>query len=76
MILGSATPALETRHVADRGELERLVLASRIGGRPMPAVVSAYCFGTSPPKRLPLPPARTRAAQLVMNTTVLKPIRN
>ncbi len=38
VILGSATPALETRHAADRGELERLVLASRIGGRPMPAV--------------------------------------
>jgi len=38
VILGSATPALETRHAADRGELERLVLASRIGSRPLPAV--------------------------------------
>ena len=38
MILGSATPALETRHAADRGEIERLVLASRIGSRPLPAV--------------------------------------
>ena len=38
LILGSATPALETRHRADRGELERLVLPRRVGGRPLPSV--------------------------------------
>jgi primosomal protein N' (replication factor Y) len=38
LILGSATPALETRHRADRGEIERLVLQRRIGGRPLPSV--------------------------------------
>jgi len=38
LVLGSATPALETRFAADRGELRRLVLAGRIGGRPLPAV--------------------------------------
>ena len=38
VILGSATPALESRFRADRGELQRLVLARRIGGRPLPAV--------------------------------------
>ena len=38
VVMGSATPALETRHAADRGELERLVLAHRIGGQPLPAV--------------------------------------
>ncbi|MDG2051998.1 MAG: primosomal protein N' [Myxococcota bacterium] len=38
LILGSATPALETRHRADRGELERLVLPQRVGGRPLPSV--------------------------------------
>jgi primosomal protein N' (replication factor Y) len=38
VVLGSATPALETRYAADRGELHRLVLAHRIGGRPLPAV--------------------------------------
>ena len=38
LILGSATPALETRFAADRGEVERLVLSHRIGGRPLPAV--------------------------------------
>jgi primosomal protein N' (replication factor Y) len=38
LVLGSATPALETRFAADRGELRRLVLPSRIGARPLPAV--------------------------------------
>jgi len=38
LVLGSATPALETRHAAERGALERLVLPHRIGGRPLPAV--------------------------------------
>jgi primosomal protein N' (replication factor Y) len=38
LILGSATPSLETRYDADRGEVTRLVLAHRIGQRPLPAV--------------------------------------
>ncbi len=38
LVLGSATPSLETRYAADRGELRRLVLARRIGGRPLPGV--------------------------------------
>ena len=38
VVLGSATPALETRVAAERGEIRRLVLARRIGGRPLPAV--------------------------------------
>jgi primosomal protein N' (replication factor Y) len=38
LVLGSATPSLETRFAADRGELCRLVLPRRIGGRPLPAV--------------------------------------
>jgi len=38
VVLGSATPALETRFAAERGELRRLVLSERIGGRPLPAV--------------------------------------
>jgi len=38
IVLGSATPSLETRFAADRGELERLSLPSRIEGRPLPAV--------------------------------------
>jgi primosomal protein N' (replication factor Y) len=37
-VLGSATPSLESRFAADRGALRRLVLARRIGDRPLPAV--------------------------------------
>ncbi len=38
LILGSATPSLETRHRADLGEIRRLSLPRRVGGRPLPAV--------------------------------------
>ena len=38
LILGSATPSLETRHRADTGEIRRLSLPRRVGGRPLPAV--------------------------------------
>ena len=38
LVLGSATPSLESRFAADRGGLRRLVLARRIGDRPLPAV--------------------------------------
>ena len=38
LVLGTATPALETRLAADRGELTRLVLSHRIAGRPLPRV--------------------------------------
>jgi primosomal protein N' (replication factor Y) len=38
LVLGSATPSLESRFAADHGEMQRLVLSRRIGGRPLPAV--------------------------------------
>ena len=38
IILGSATPSLDTRFAAERGDVKRLVLPKRIGGRPLPAV--------------------------------------
>ncbi len=38
LVLGSATPALESRYRAEQGEIERLILPRRIGGRPLPSV--------------------------------------
>ncbi len=38
IILGSATPSLETLENANRGRYRRLVLASRVDDRPMPTV--------------------------------------
>ncbi|MCX6609483.1 MAG: primosomal protein N', partial [Acidobacteria bacterium] len=38
VVLGSATPSLETRHNADREKYQRLLLPDRIEQRPMPAV--------------------------------------
>lgn len=37
-ILGSATPSLETLHLAEQGRVQRLRLSARVQGRPMPAV--------------------------------------
>jgi primosomal protein N' (replication factor Y) len=38
LVLGSATPSLETREAARRGELERIVLEQRVDNRPFPMV--------------------------------------
>jgi len=38
IVLGSATPSLETRHATETGAWTRLPLPRRIGGRPLPAV--------------------------------------
>jgi primosomal protein N' (replication factor Y) len=38
LILGSATPSLETRYRADQGEIRRLSLPRRVEGRPLPSV--------------------------------------
>ncbi len=38
LVMGTATPSLETRFAAERGAMRRLVLPHRIGGRPLPAV--------------------------------------
>ncbi len=38
VILGSATPSLETLHLADAGKIARFELPERIGARPLPPV--------------------------------------
>ncbi|MFI5461050.1 MAG: primosomal protein N' [Isosphaerales bacterium] len=38
VLLGSATPSLETWRNADRGRYTRLAMPTRVGGRPMPVV--------------------------------------
>jgi primosomal protein N' (replication factor Y) len=38
VVLGSATPDVETSYRADRGEIERLVLPHRVARRPLPTV--------------------------------------
>ena len=38
VLLGSATPSLETWRNAERGRYTRLAMPTRVGGRPMPAV--------------------------------------
>ncbi|MEO0063460.1 MAG: hypothetical protein RLZZ08_2020, partial [Pseudomonadota bacterium] len=38
VVLASATPALESLHMADRGTYEKLVLPSRFGGAQMPTI--------------------------------------
>src|SRR5690606_36609161 len=38
VVLGTATPAVETIYRAGRGELERLVLSRRVEGRPLPRI--------------------------------------
>ncbi|MFS8612626.1 MAG: primosomal protein N' [Planifilum fulgidum] len=38
VVLGTATPAVETIYRAGRGELERVVLSRRVQGRPLPRV--------------------------------------
>ena len=38
VVLGSATPSLETRYNSERGKYERLLLPERIESRPMPVV--------------------------------------
>lgn len=38
VVLGSATPSLESWHAAERGEYRLLVMKERVEGRPMPAV--------------------------------------
>jgi primosomal protein N' (replication factor Y) len=67
LVLGSATPALETRHAAERGRIRRLRLAHRIGSRPLPAVQLVDLAQ----ERAALP----RGRKLVLGPTLLRALR-
>ncbi len=68
LILGSATPSLETRFAADRGRAKHLRLAHRIGGRPLPAVRVVDLVK----ERAALP----RGRKLILSTTLVRALRD
>jgi primosomal protein N' (replication factor Y) len=67
LVLGSATPSLETRYAAERGRIRRLRLAHRIGSRPLPAVQLVDLAQ----ERAALP----RGRKLVLGPTLLRALR-
>ena len=67
LVLGSATPALETRHAAESGRIRRLRLAHRIASRPLPAV-EVVDLGR---ERAALP----RGRKLVLSPPLLRALR-
>jgi primosomal protein N' (replication factor Y) len=48
VVLASATPALESLHMASTGRYERLVLPSRFGGAGLPDIKISTCASTRP----------------------------
>jgi primosomal protein N' (replication factor Y) len=67
LILGSATPSLETRFASERGRARHLRLANRIGGRPLPAVRVVDLVK----ERSALP----RGRKLILSTTLVRALR-
>jgi primosomal protein N' (replication factor Y) len=67
LVLGSATPALETRHAAERNQIRRITLRNRIGGRPLPSVELVDLAR----ERALLP----RGRKLILSTLLLRGIR-
>jgi primosomal protein N' (replication factor Y) len=67
LVLGSATPALETRFAAEHGGIRRLRLAHRIGSRPLPAVEVVDLAR----ERAALP----RGRKLVLGTSLLRALK-
>jgi primosomal protein N' (replication factor Y) len=67
-ILGSATPALESRAAARAGTIERLVLAERVGGGKLPPV-DVVDLRLEPPGR-DGPPIFSRKLRMLMKETL------
>jgi primosomal protein N' (replication factor Y) len=61
VLLGSATPSLESWHAADKGRYVRLAMDARIGGGPLPAV--RIVDMAAQPKGTVLAPALVEAIQ-------------
>ena len=61
VILASATPALESLHMADQGIYEKLVLPSRFGGAQMPAIFTVDLTREKPARQHWLSPPLVEA---------------
>ncbi len=61
VVLASATPALESLHMADQGIYEKLVLPSRFGGAQMPSIATVDLTKEKPPSQHWLSPPLVEA---------------
>jgi primosomal protein N' (replication factor Y) len=61
VVLASATPALESLHMADQGIYEKLVLPARFGGAQMPAISTVDLTKEKPPSQHWLSPPLVEA---------------
>jgi primosomal protein N' (replication factor Y) (superfamily II helicase) len=61
VVLASATPALESLHMADQGIYEKLVLPSRFGGAQMPSISTVDLTKEKPPRQHWLSPPLVEA---------------
>ncbi|MCL6249518.1 primosomal protein N' [Altererythrobacter sp. KTW20L] len=61
VVLASATPALESLHMADQGIYEKLVLPSRFGGAQMPSIATVDLTKEKPPRQHWLSPPLVEA---------------
>ena len=67
LVLGSATPSLETRYAAERGRITHLRLTHRVGSQPLPAVTMVDLVK----ERAALP----RGRKLILTSALLRGLR-